>query len=329
MDVAKTQRIGLLPIDGFALMSFASVAEPLRAANLLAGRVLYDVVTIGAGGAEVASSGPAHVTARAGLGTDLALDFLFVIAGGRPEGFADRRVLGWIGRMARKGVVIGGVSGGPVILVKAGVMRGFRMTVHWEHAPALLEAHPDLILERSLFVTDRGRVTCGGGTAALDMMLALIERHHGAIFSRRISDWFLHPEIRESSSAQRMALPERIGTTNAAVVIAVAAMEEHIAVPVTLARLAGAAGVSPRHLNRLFLSATGTSAMRYYRDRRLEAADNLLGSSVLSITEIAQATGFASSSHFASAYRDRYGALPSAARRATGPARADPRGRAR
>jgi transcriptional regulator GlxA family with amidase domain len=179
----------------------------------------------------------------------------------------------------------------------------------------LLEAFPDLILERSLFVTDRNRVTCGGGTAALDMTLALIERRHGSDFAHRISDWFLHPDIRESTSAQRMSLPDRIGTANAAVLIAVAMMEEHIAVPVSLTRLADAAKVSTRQLNRLFLRTTGRTAMRYYRDRRLDAAANLLRSSVLSVTEIALATGFSSSSHFAAAYRARHGALPSQARR--------------
>ena len=112
-----------------------------------------------------------------------------------------------------------------------------------------------------------------------------------------------------------MSLPDRIGTANAAVLIAVAMMEEHIAVPVSLTRLADAAKVSTRQLNRLFLRTTGRTAMRYYRDRRLDAAANLLRSSVLSVTEIALASGFSSSSHFAAAYRARHGVLPSQARR--------------
>ena len=37
------ERIEIRLVDGFALMSFASVVEPLRAANHLAGRTLYDV----------------------------------------------------------------------------------------------------------------------------------------------------------------------------------------------------------------------------------------------------------------------------------------------
>jgi transcriptional regulator GlxA family with amidase domain len=103
-------------------MSFACVSEPFRAANLLGERALYDVVAIAADGPVVASSGPGKVGAERRVGEELALDVLFVIAGGRPEHFDDRRVLGWIGRMARRGVTICGVSGGPVILAKAGNM---------------------------------------------------------------------------------------------------------------------------------------------------------------------------------------------------------------
>ena len=39
-----TRRIGLLPLDGFALMSYASLIEPMRAANLLAGHTLYEMI---------------------------------------------------------------------------------------------------------------------------------------------------------------------------------------------------------------------------------------------------------------------------------------------
>ena len=41
--VPKPKRIGVLPIEGFALLSYACVVEPLRAANLLSRQTLYDV----------------------------------------------------------------------------------------------------------------------------------------------------------------------------------------------------------------------------------------------------------------------------------------------
>ncbi len=309
-----TRRIGILAIEGFAMMSYAALTEPMRAANLLARRVLYEMVNIGVTNAPVASSGAAMVQPQGRVGEDLTLDYLFVVAGGDPTTYADRAVMNWLAHMARKGVVVGGVSGGPIILARAGLMAGRRMTVHWEHAAALAEISPHLVIERSLYVIDRDRVTCAGGTAPMDLMHALITQHHGKPFARLVSDWFMHTEVRPSGGPQRAGLVERVGSNNAAILDAVETMEANVAEPVPLARLAETAGLSPRQLNRLFSEKLGRPAMRYYRELRLEKAQSLLRNSPLSLTEIALATGFASSSHFSGAYAARYGQPPSAYR---------------
>ena len=310
----NSRRIGLLPLDGFALMSYASLTEPMRAANLLAGHRLYEMVNITTQDGPIHSSGAASVTPQAKVGDDLDLDYLFVIAGGDPTRFDSPRVTNWLSRMARRGARLGGVSGGPVVLARAGLMEGRRMTVHWEHATALAEISPHLAIERTLYVIDRDRVTCAGGTAPMDLMHALITRHHGAPFARRVSDWFMHTEVRPSIGPQRAGLVERLGTTDPAVLDAVAAMETHIADPVTLKDLAQMAGVSPRHLNRLFQEKLGRSTMGFYRALRLDTARSLLRNSSLPLTQIALATGFASSSHFSRVYAQHFGQPPSSYR---------------
>jgi len=310
----RKRRIGLLLLEGFAMMSYASLVEPMRAANLLGRRTLYEIIHVGLSDQPIASSGAATVTPDAKVGATLKLDYLFVVAGGDPTGFAHGPTFAWLTRQARAGVQLGGVSGGPIVLAKAGLMEGRRMTVHWEHAAALAEISPHLLLDRSLFVIDRDRVTCAGGTAPMDLMHALITRHHGAPFARMVSDWFMHTEIRPSIGPQRGGLVERVGSTNAAVLDAVRAMEANVAEPVTLNDLAQSAGVSARQLNRLFTEKLGRSTMRYYRDLRLDKAQSLLRNSPLSLTEIALACGFASSSHFSRAYAESFGKPPSAYR---------------
>ncbi len=305
------RRIGILPIPGFAMMAYAALTEPMRAANLLAGQDLYEMINIGTTSETVASSGNGMVAVQAMTGDDMKLDYLFVVAGGDPAAFHNRAVTGWLHRVARQGVVLGGVSGGPVILAQAGLMGGRRMTVHWEHAAALTEAQPDLLIERTLYVIDRDRVTCAGGTAPMDLMHALIMQHHGAPFARLVSDWFMHTEVRPSIGPQRAGLVERVGTTAPAILDAVEAMEANLGDPLPLARLAEVAGLSPRQLNRLFTDKLGRPAMRYYRDLRLDMAQNLLRNSALSLTEIALATGFGSSSHFSRVYAQRFGQPPS------------------
>ncbi len=55
-DNRNVQRIGFILIPRFALMSYASAVEPLRAANLLAGRELYQVQMFSPEGGRVACS---------------------------------------------------------------------------------------------------------------------------------------------------------------------------------------------------------------------------------------------------------------------------------
>ena len=52
----KPYKIGLLLTEGFALMSYASLIEPLRAANLLAEKELYKITDIAVQSSRVVSS---------------------------------------------------------------------------------------------------------------------------------------------------------------------------------------------------------------------------------------------------------------------------------
>jgi transcriptional regulator GlxA family with amidase domain len=308
------QTVGLLLIPGFALMSYASVVEPLRAANLLAGQELYRWVHV--------TPGPATVTASCGAAVpcverDAAgpLDFLFVCAGGNPAGFRDRATLAWLRARAAQGVTIGGVSGGPVILARAGIMDGYHMTVHWEHAPAVAEAFPTIMLTRSIYIVDRNRLTCAGGTAALDMMHALIAERHGPELARRVSDWFMHTDIRPGQSAQRASLTERYGIHDARLAAALELMESHPGEPLSRSDTARRIGLSTRQLDRLFSGKLGVSHATQYRRMRLERARDLLRQSAVPITEIALGCGFSSASHFSRAYRDAFGVTPASERR--------------
>ncbi len=311
-------RVGILPVPGFALMSYSCTVEPLRAANLLSRHPLYEVVHFG-DIEQIQSSGAASVRSARRVGAVADVDLMLVVAGGDPFAVQDERVFSWLRKLARRGVRIGGVSGGAVVLANAGLLSGRRLAVHWEHAGALADMFPDLLIERRLYVIDRDRVTCGGGTAPLDLMCALIASHHGSVFARLVSDWFLHTDIRGASAPQRGGIAERIGSHSAHVQEAVASMESHVGDPLSLQQLSMITQVSTRHLNRLFDRAFGQSVMGYYRDIRLDTARRLVRSTAMSLGEISEATGFANAGHFSNAYQDRFGIRPRADRSAIEP----------
>lgn len=310
---SPTYRVGVLPVPGFALMSYACTVEPLRAANLLSRRPLYEVLHFGET-LHMHSSGAASVKRECAVGDMVDLDLMLVVAGGDPFAFQDKSVFAWLRKLARSGMRIGGVSGGAVVLTNAGLMTGRRLAVHWEHAAQLANTFPDILIERRLFVIDRDRVTCGGGAAPLDLMHALIASHHGSVFARMVSDWFLHTDIRGASAPQRGGIAERLGSFSPHVHEAVAAMESHVGDPLSLKQLAMITEVSSRHLNRLFDDAFGESVMTFYRGLRLDTARRLIRSTAMSLGEISEATGFANAGHFSNAYKNHFGVPPRADR---------------
>jgi transcriptional regulator GlxA family with amidase domain len=212
-------------------------------------------------------------------------------------------------------VRIGGVSGGPFLLARAGLLDGYRCTIHWEHMPAFMESFPDLNIERSLYVMDRERLTCAGGVAALDMMHALISAQHGRALADAVGDWFLQTEIRLGTGAQRRSLQDRHNTSNAHLLTVLELIESHIEDPLDRRQLAAAAGISVRQLERLFSEHLNTTLDRHYSAVRLERARTLLRQTSMPVAEVGLASGFQSASHFSHVFKERYGRAPKRDRR--------------
>ncbi|GAA3071725.1 GlxA family transcriptional regulator [Rhizobium viscosum] len=315
IEAKNLHSIGFILLPGFALMSYASASEPLRAANLLAGREIYHISCFSPQGGAVLSSGGVPVPAAPLPGRGFGLGTVFVCAGGSPRDWHYPTVLSCLRQLAREGVRIGGISGGPYLLAEAGLLTGRDFTIHWEHAPALLEAFPDLSPRQARFVVDGNRITCGGGIAPLDMMHALIAERMGPDFARRVSDWFLHTEVGEPAAPQRASLAERYGVHHPGLLSVLEKMEETIEMPLNRTAMARIAGVTPRHLDRLFTAHLGMTFLEQYRRIRLQHARRLIEQSPLSISEIAIATGFSGAAHFSRLFRGFYGTSPSSVRK--------------
>lgn len=308
------QRIGFYLMDGFAMMSTAAAMEPLRAANLFSTRPRYEIVPLSAQGGAVGASLPAAFETRAIRDAGSDFDMVFVVAGGDPFARRDPAAEDWLRALARRGVVLGGISGGAAVLAMAGLLENRRFTLHWHHFEALRARLPGLALEQRLYVIDRDRATCAGGTAPLDMMQAMIATAHGTPFARRIADWFIQTEIRVAHSPQQASLSARYGALPRSVLEALELMESHIADPLDLAQLAGLVGLSERQLQRQFRASLGQSVMQRYREMRLHIARDLLQTTSYSISEIAFMAGFPAQSGFSAAYRRAFQHSPRALR---------------
>ena len=316
-DMAPVQSVGFLLLPGFALMSYASAVEPLRAANQLAGKTLYRWCNASPGDRPAIASSGAAVLADLPFGSEAReLDLMIVCAGGNPATYNDRKTFSWLRRLARIGMTLGGISGGPFIVARAGLLAGRRCTLHWEHAPSFEEEFPDVELTRSLFEIDGDRITCSGGIAALDMMTALIMRDHGYELAAAVSDWFIHSHVRERIGSQRMDLRFRLGIENEKLLAVLRIMEGNLEHPLAREQLAGVAGFSVRQLERAFRSQLGRGVHEHYLALRLNRARQLLSETSLPVLEVALAMGFASASQFSRAFRRAFNSSPSDVRRA-------------
>ncbi|MEM7224759.1 MAG: GlxA family transcriptional regulator [Pseudomonadota bacterium] len=309
-DQAGQRRVGFFLVPQLALMSFASALEALRSANRLAGRPLYDWTLISVEGGPVTSSSQVQVAPTVAIDEHPELDELVVVAGIGGESFRDEKVFAWLRRLARKGCKIGAVTLGSYVLARAGLLKGYRCTVHWENLDSFREEFPDLDVTSEVFEIDRERATCSGGTAALDMMLALIAEAHGRDLAVQVAEQFIHTRIRDSRDHQRMTLRSRLGVSHPKLLEAIRLMEENGEEVLPRAELARKIGVSSRQLERLFQRYLGCTPTRFYLGLRLERARSLLLQTSMSAMEVALACGFVSASHFAKTYREHFGRTP-------------------
>ncbi len=95
-------------------------------------------------------------------------------------------------------------------------------------------------------------------------------------------------------------------------------MSEQFREPLTLPQLASVAGVSKFHFVRLFRAKTGVTPMAYLLTLRLEHARSLLISGGLDVAAVARQCGYATTTHFTTAFRRRFDVTPSEIRRRAG-----------
>jgi transcriptional regulator GlxA family with amidase domain len=307
----EPQTFVFLLVRGLSMMSLSSAIEPLRSLNRLVRHEAYRWILASLDGVPVeASNGIAFPTMVADDALDIA-DFVFVCGGLRINDADEKRYLSVLRQAARRRIPVGSLSTGSYLLARAGLLTGYRCTIHWENRSAFQEDFPDLDCTNKIYEIDRDRLTCSGGTAAMDMMLHLIGDRHGADLARGVANQFHHERIRDEQEEQRGGRLEVLTHLPGKVRQAVGLMQRHIENPMPLSEIGRRISLSPRQLERLFLRHTGMSPLRFYMQLRVERARELLIYSDRPVIEIAVSAGFTSTSHFATWYKRIYGVRPS------------------
>ncbi|MCA3436571.1 MAG: GlxA family transcriptional regulator [Rhodobacter sp.] len=309
-ETNRPRRFVFLLLDRFTMLSFAGAIEPLRIANRIAGKPVYEWRLIGEGGISATCSNGASFQLDMGLEELDRDDTLLVCGGIDVQRATTKPVIAWLRREARRGMAIGGLCTGSWTLARAGLLDGRKATIHWENQDGFLEEFEDVKLTKSVFVVDGNRLSTAGGTSSIDLMLKLIAADHGDEIANTVADQLIYSSIRTDQDTQRLSIPTRIGVRHPKLSQVIQMMEANIEDPISPADLAEEVGMSTRQLERLFRRYLNRSPKRYYMELRLQKARNLLMQTDMSVINVALACGFASPSHFSKCYRAHYSTTP-------------------
>jgi AraC family transcriptional regulator, carnitine catabolism transcriptional activator len=305
--------LAILLIPQFTSIALSSILEPLRIANRYVARP-YRWTLVSVDGEPVPDRNGVKVAVDAALNSIERVGTVLVIADAPPSRRVERAVLPRLRQLARAGATIGGIDTAPLLLARAGLLDGRMATAHWEALGAFREQFPQVQVTERLFEIDRGRCTCAGGSAAIDLALKEIETSFGRQLAERVSDHCMHGLPRPAGDAQRSA-PAKPGAVGRKLTRAMEILEREAPRASKIGSIAERIGVSRRQLHRIFTDELATSPARFRLKLRLDRAHQMLTTSETSVTEAGLAAGFRSRSHFSRCYRRQFGRPPSGDRR--------------
>ena len=325
-EMSQIKHVGFLTLNNFSMIAFTNALEILRMANYLLGKDAYQwsvftpngEPTIASNGLSISKTSQLDYSA---LHENLLPDVLLVCGGVDIQYAVTADVIKLLTQASKHNMWLGGLCTGSYALAKAGLLDGYKCTIHWENMASLCEQFSSINFMEELFVIDRNRCTCAGGTAPLDLMLAFVAARFGNGAGKHndvsknlvaeISDQFMMVRARDSKDQQHIPVAARVGYSHKALVEVSALMEANIEEPLSLDELARLADLSQRHLQRMFKHTLNMTPMHYYLNLRLRRARALLLQTEMSVMSVTVACGFQSSCHFSKSYRILFGYSPS------------------
>jgi transcriptional regulator GlxA family with amidase domain len=165
-------------------------------------------------------------------------DTIFLCGGIDIQKNTSKRLLNWLRREARKGLVVAGLCTAAYSMAKAGLLDGKKATIHWENQDSFAEEFTNIELTKSVFIIDGARMTTAGGTSSIDLILKIIADDHGEELANAVADQMIYNTIRTDQDTQRLSVPTRIGVRHPKLSMVIQMMEKNIEEPISPSLLA-------------------------------------------------------------------------------------------
>ncbi len=309
--------VGFILQKHFSMMAFTAAVDAIVTANLVNTSPLYSYETLAIDSSPILSDLGIEISADSVINeTTSRKSFpkILIICGGfRCSTDAHPALSSLLKEAAKQGVIMGGIWNGAIPLAHAGLLDKQSCALHPDNHAFMRERFPNVTTSNQVFVNDNNRLSCAGPISALEMMLYLIGQIHGKPIIRAIREILSCDQVSESSDTRLNqmiddpCLPEKLRDL-------MSLMAANIEEPISADELSELVGISRRQTERLFQHNLETSPSRYYLELRITHARRLLLQTNDSITNIALASGFVSSSHFSNCYKDYFGVSPTLAR---------------
>jgi transcriptional regulator GlxA family with amidase domain len=244
---AEPLTLALLVLPQSSILEVASTLDPLRSANRHLGHDAYRWRVVSPDGRPVPLTCGIELPSNGPLTAAEGANALIVIAGFQQSHSATQPLIRDIARAAPRFAAIGGIDAGAWVLARAGLLNGFKATVHWEDLEDFAATHPQIDVAPDRFVIDRNRFTAGGAAPACDLMLHLIRARHGPALALQVAASFITTARDGHEPQMTHAKPDP--RLDPRVSAAIARMEATLDAPETTAQTATAIGLSPRRTN--------------------------------------------------------------------------------
>jgi transcriptional regulator GlxA family with amidase domain len=306
--------VSLLVLPECSMMSVACTLDPMRAANRIAGEVVFTWKILTIDGEPVNLTCGLPIAADAKFGETEVDDVLIVIAGFDSEIHAPKEVVSQIAKNASLNKTIGGVEAGSWLMARAGLLNGYQATTHWEDLEDFAGKFLKIEIVRNRYVIDGRYFTTGGASPTFDLMLHLIRSRRGILFAMQVASVFIYDETHTANDAQYPVSLGNLEYNEPIISSAIKLMESSLDEPISIKQIAEEVNTSIRRLEMLFSKNLDISPGKFYRHLRIQTSRRMITDTRLSIQQIAVRTGFGSSSAFSRAFKGHFGTSPTLVR---------------
>jgi transcriptional regulator GlxA family with amidase domain len=312
----KPLSIGILGFEGVSLLDLIGPFEAFALARTHAAdgkdRSCYDARVIGVTGKTFASeSGLVFKTDDTLLGAR-HVDSIIVPGGVVVRaGETNRKISEWLTTHSHRIRRIISVCTGIYPLAKSGLLDGRKITTHWRFVQDVARRFPKLRVDPiSPFIKDGPFYTCGGGTAAIEMALALIEEDYGSPVALSVARELvarLRPGGDNENSVDLLQF--ECGPMDRLVDLP-AWIGSHLSDNLSVEALANRVCLCPRHFSRLFKRFFHVTPSAFVERLRLDEARRRLILPRSSVENVARDVGFKSADSFRRAFERRHSISP-------------------